>query len=127
MLEAPQIDMEIEIVALLVGFSGAVPEHGIAVVAATKGKTEVALGNIVGGMLQMTLLIFGIFGSITPAPINDFMLFQIIAIAGIVWFVKRSIVDDNRITTYEGIMVIIAQLFSFLVLLGELTGLKDYL
>ncbi|NHJ83879.1 MAG: hypothetical protein FK734_00370 [Asgard group archaeon] len=126
MLESPQIVLDVEVVALIVGFAGAIPEHGIAVVAATKGKTDVALGNILGGILQMTLLVFGAFASIVKAPINDFMLFQIIALAGILWFVKRSISDDRRITSFEGIMIIIAQLFSFLLLLGELTGLKIF-
>ena len=116
--------MDIGIIALIVGFSGAIPEHGIAVVAAAKGKTDIALGNILGGILQMTLLIFGAFAAIVPAPIDDFMLFQFIALAAIIWFVKRSISDDHRITSFEGIMIIIAQLFSFLLLIGELTSIS---
>ena len=112
-------DLNIGIVALIVGFSGAIPEHGIAVVAATKGKTDVALGNILGGILQMVLLIFGAFAIIVPAPIDIFMLFQIAAIAAIIWFVKRSIGDDNRLTSFEGIMVIIAQMFAFILLIVE--------
>ncbi|MFW9923197.1 MAG: hypothetical protein ACFFDW_07935 [Candidatus Thorarchaeota archaeon] len=120
LMEEPTIDISIELMALIVGFSGAIPEHGIAVVAATKGKTDVALGNILGGLLQMTLLIFGAFCIIFPAPINGFMLFQLIAIAGILWFVKRSISDDNRINSFEGIMIIVAQLFSFILLIIEM-------
>ncbi|HUT80174.1 MAG TPA: sodium/calcium exchanger protein [Candidatus Bathyarchaeia archaeon] len=118
-----ETDLSIGLIALIVGFSGAVPEHGIAVMAAVKGKTDVALGNILGGMLQMTLLIFGLFAIIVPAPINDFMLFQLIALAGILWFVKRSITDDNRLTSFEGIMVILAQTFAFLLLILGLPGI----
>ncbi|MHA1124556.1 MAG: hypothetical protein ACTSO7_08130 [Candidatus Heimdallarchaeota archaeon] len=112
-------ELNIGIVALIVGFAGAIPEHGIAVVAATKGKTDVALGNILGGILQMVLLVFGAFAIIVPAPIDIFMLFQIAAIAAIIWFVKRSIGDDNRLTSFEGIMVIIAQTFAFILLIVE--------
>ncbi|MHA1243652.1 MAG: hypothetical protein ACTSP7_03655 [Candidatus Heimdallarchaeota archaeon] len=112
-------DLNIGIVALIVGFSGAIPEHGIAVVAAAKGKTDVALGNILGGILQMVLLVFGAFAIIVPAPIDIFMLFQFAAIAAIIWFVKRSIGDDNRLTSFEGIMVIIAQTFAFILLIVE--------
>jgi Ca2+/H+ antiporter len=115
--------LNVEIMALIVGFSGAIPEHGIAVVAAHQGKTDVALGNLLGGILQMTLLVFGAFACIVRAPINDFILFQIIAIAGIIWFIKRGFTDDMRISVFEGIMIIIAQLFSFLLLVGELTGI----
>ncbi len=118
-----ETDLNIGLIALIVGFAGAVPEHGIAVVAAVKGKTDVALGNILGGMLQMTLLIFGLFALIVPAPINDFMLFQLIALAGILWFVKRSITDDNRLSSFEGIMVILAQTFAFLLLILGLPGI----
>lgn len=112
--------LNIGVVALIVGFAGAIPEHGIAVVAAAKGKTDVALGNIIGGILQMTLLIFPIFAIITPAPMDYFMLFQIAAIAGIIWFVKRSISDDNRLTSFEAIMIILAQTFGFILLILEL-------
>ncbi len=119
-------DIHVGLMALIVGFSGAIPEHGIAVVAATKGKTDIALGNILGGILQMTLLIFGIFAAIVTVPIDVFMLFQIIALAGIIWFVKRSLADDNRITAFEGIMVILAQTFAFLLLIGEFTDIPNF-
>ncbi len=126
MLHSPKITLDIGIVALIVGFSGAIPEHGIAVVAAAKGKTDIALGNILGGILQMTLLVFGAFAALVPAPIDDFMLFQLIALALIIWFVKRSISDDHRITIFEGIMIIMAQSFSFLLLIGELTNISIF-
>jgi len=113
--------INIGLAALIVGFSGSVPEHGIAVVAAAKGKTDVALGNIIGGILQMTLLVFGAFAIIIPAPIDYFMLFQIATIAALIWFVKRSISDDHRLTSFEAIMIILAQTFGFILLITELT------
>ena len=57
----------------------------------------------------MTLLIFGGFASIVKVSITDFMMFQIIALAGILWFVKRSISDDHKLTFFEGTMIILAQ------------------
>jgi Ca2+/Na+ antiporter len=116
--------LNIGIIALIIGFSGAIPEHGVAVVAAAKGKTDVALGNILGGILQMSLLIFGVFAIIVPAPIDYFMLFQLAAIAGIIWFVKRSIGDDHKLTSFEGIMVILAQVFAFILLIIEIAGIE---
>ncbi|MCF2144337.1 MAG: hypothetical protein K9W42_11610 [Candidatus Heimdallarchaeota archaeon] len=113
--------INIGLAALLVGFSGSIPEHGIAVVAAAKGKTDVALGNIIGGILQMTLLVFGAFAMIIPAPIDYFMLFQIATIAVIIWFVLRSITDDHRLTSFEAIMIMLAQTFGFILLITELT------
>lgn len=121
-----ETSIHVGLMALIVGFSGAIPEHGIAVVAASKGKTDIALGNILGGILQMTLLVFGAFAAIVTVPIDVFMLFQIIALAAIIWFVKRSMSDDNRITVFEGIMIILAQLFAFLLLIGEFTGITIF-
>ena len=71
----------------------------------------------------MSLLIFGTFAIIEAAPIDDFMLFQIIALAGIIWFVKRSISDDHQLTAFEGIMIIVAQTFGFLLLILCLPGI----
>jgi Ca2+/Na+ antiporter len=119
LLHSPEINLSIGVVALIVGFSGAIPEHGVAVVAAAKGKTDVALGNILGGILQMSLVVFGAFAVIIPAPIDYFMLFQLAAIAAIIWFVKRSIGDDHKLTSFEGIMIILAQSFAFILLIIE--------
>jgi hypothetical protein len=72
----------------------------------------------------MSLLIFGVFAVIVPAPIDYFMLFQLAAIAGIIWFVKRSIGDDHKLTSFEGIMVILAQVFAFILLIIEIAGIE---
>ncbi len=105
------------IIALLLGFAGAVPEHGIALVAAFRGETELSLGNLLGGILQTILLIIGGIAILVPIPINLFTLFQIAIAAAVLWFLKRAIMDDEKIDIFEGLMIALIQVFVFILML----------
>ncbi|GEM_PF-615493 len=105
------------IISFLLGFAGAVPEHGIALVAAHKGRTELSLGNLLGGVLQTILLIIGGISMIVPMPINLFTLFQIAIAAATMWFLKRAIMDDEKIDFFEGLMIALIQGFVFILML----------
>ncbi|MHA1305426.1 MAG: hypothetical protein ACTSPI_17135, partial [Candidatus Heimdallarchaeaceae archaeon] len=69
-------------IALILGAAGAVPEHGIAIISAAKNEVDVALGNAIGGILQSSLLIFGILGTIISITLHPFILLQLAAIGG---------------------------------------------
>ena len=105
--------------ALILGAAGAVPEHGIAVISAAKDDIEVGIGNAMGGILQSALLIFGIIGVITVVPLQPFILLQISAIAGALWFVKRCI-QDGKFDTFEGIMILLLQTLVFIILFEDI-------
>ncbi|MHA1924824.1 MAG: hypothetical protein ACXABV_04070 [Candidatus Thorarchaeota archaeon] len=107
----------ITIAALILGAAGAIPEHGIAIVAALKGKVGIAVGNLVGGVLQILLLVMGGIGIFVPIPMNRYVLFQIVVIAGSLWFLKRAITDDNKLDTFEGMMIILLQAYVFALLI----------
>lgn len=107
----------IPVAALILGAAGALPEHGIAVIAAIKGKIGLAIGNLVGGILQILLLVMGGIGMIAPIPLDRYVLFQIVVIAGCLWFVKRAITDDEKLDMFEGMMIILLQVFVFLLML----------
>ena len=96
---------------------GALPEHGIAVIAATRGKVGLAVGNLVGGVLQITLLVGGGIGMFVPIPLDRYVLFQIVVLAGSLWFMKRNIADDKKLDMFEGLMIILLQAYVFLLLL----------
>lgn len=110
---------EIIITALILGASGAVPEHGIAIISAAKDEIEVGIGNAMGGILQSALLIFGILGVITIVPLHPFILLQLSAIAAVLWFVKRCI-QDGKFDTFEGIMIILLQIIVFIILFEDI-------
>ncbi|MHA1202470.1 MAG: hypothetical protein ACTSQ4_08115, partial [Candidatus Heimdallarchaeaceae archaeon] len=110
---------EIIITALILGASGAVPEHGIAIISAAKDEIEVGIGNAMGGILQSALLIFGILGVITVVALHPFILLQLSAIAAVLWFVKRCI-QDGKFDTFEGIMIILLQVIVFIILFEDI-------
>lgn len=105
------------IAALILGAAGALPEHGIAIIAASKGKVGLAVGNLVGGVLQIVLLVAGGIGIFVPIPLDRYVLFQIVVIAGSLWFLKRNITDDNKLDLFEGLMIILLQAYVFVLLL----------
>ncbi len=102
------------LIALILGGAGSIPEHGIALVSAREEKIEVAIGNAVGGILQTSLLIFGLLGLFITVPLEPFILIQFAATAGVLWFIKVAIQNDHRLDMYEGIMVLLLQTFIFL-------------
>ena len=107
----------ITLAALILGAAGSLPEHGIALVAASKGKANIAVGNLVGGVLQIVLLVAGGIGVFAPIPLDRYVLFQIVVIAGSLWFLKRAIADDHRLDTFEGMMIILLQTYVFVLLI----------
>jgi cation:H+ antiporter len=109
---------QVAIAALILGAAGALPEHGIAVVAAAKGKVGLAVGNLIGGVLQIVLLIMGGIGMFVPIPLDRYVLFQIMVIAGSLWFLKRAITDDHKLDFFEGAMIILLQMYVFVLLIA---------
>jgi cation:H+ antiporter len=107
----------VTIAALILGAAGALPEHGIAVLAAMKGKIGLAIGNLVGGVLQILLLVMGGIGMFVLIPLDIYVLFQIVVIAGSLWFLKRAITDDEQLDTFEGMMIILLQVYVFILML----------
>ncbi|TXT57388.1 MAG: conserved membrane protein of unknown function [Candidatus Thorarchaeota archaeon] len=106
----------VTIAALILGAAGAIPEHGIALIAAARGKIGLAVGNLIGGVLQIILLVGGGIGIFVLIPMNRYVLFQLIVIAGSLWFLKRAIADDHHLDLFEGAMIILLQAYVFALL-----------
>jgi hypothetical protein len=94
-------EQELAIMAMIVGAAGAIPEHGIALIAAAKDKAGIAIGNTLGGTTQVLLLIIGgvslalyPFGGL---PLSAAVLLQFATAAGSLWFLKRAMTDDQRV------------------------------
>jgi len=112
------IGNRVAIAALILGAAGALPEHGIALIAATKGKVGLAVGNLIGGVLQIVLLVMGGIGIFVAIPLDRYVLFQIMVIAGSLWFLKRAITDDHKLDFFEGAMIILLQAYVFVLLIA---------
>jgi cation:H+ antiporter len=109
---------QVAIAALILGAAGALPEHGIALIAAAKGKVGLAVGNLIGGVLQIVLLVMGGIGIFVPIPLDRYVLFQIMVIAGSLWFLKQAITDDHKLDFFEGAMIILLQAYVFVLLIA---------
>jgi cation:H+ antiporter len=108
----------VTIAAFILGAAGALPEHGIALIAASKGKVGLAVGNLIGGVLQIVLLVMGGIGMFVLIPLDRYVLFQIIVIAGSLWFLKRAITDDHKLDLFEGAMIVLLQVYVFILLIA---------
>jgi cation:H+ antiporter len=107
----------IVIMALIIGAAGALPEHGIAVIAANKGKADIAIGNTLGGTTQVLLLIIGGVSMFLPLPLDAAVLLQLATAAGSLWFLKRALTDDQKVDIFEGAMILLMQTFVFILVL----------
>jgi Ca2+/Na+ antiporter len=107
----------IVIMALIIGAAGALPEHGIAVIAAGKGKADIAIGNTLGGTTQVLLLIVGGVSMFLPLPLDAAVILQFATAAGSLWFLIRALTDDQKVDIYEGAMILLMQMFVFILVL----------
>jgi Ca2+/Na+ antiporter len=122
-------------IAFIVGMAASLPEHSIALLAAFKDDDsehgsahgiELGLGNVLAGALQNLVLIIGIIGLlaviITGAGIamTEFILIQLFFGGILVFHIKSSMTDDRQLTIFEGITIVLAQVFVFLILFGSI-------
>jgi len=101
------LDLHVVIAATVIGFAGSVPEHGIAIISARKGHVELGISNLLSGITQSIMLIFPLLALIVPVHLDGYVIYQFLAIAATLWIVKKSIIDDNRLTLDEGISILI--------------------
>lgn len=101
------LHLNVVFAATLIGFAGSVPEHGMAVIGATKGHVELGVSNLLSGVVQSIMLIFPVVALLVPVYLDGYVLYQFLAIAVTLWVLKKSIVDDGRLTLDEGVFIIL--------------------
>ncbi|MBN2335631.1 hypothetical protein JXL21_08730 [Candidatus Bathyarchaeota archaeon] len=100
-------DLHVVIAATFIGFAGSVPEHGLALIGARGGHVELGVSNLLSGIVQSIMLIFPVVALLVPVQLDGYVLYQFLAIAVTLWIVKKSIVDDGRLTLDEGVSIIV--------------------
>jgi Ca2+/Na+ antiporter len=101
------LHLNVVFAATLIGFAGSVPEHGMAVIGARQGHVELGVSNLLSGVVQSIMLIFPIVALLVPVYLDGYVLYQFLAIAVTLWVLKKSIVDDGRLTFDEGVFIIL--------------------
>ena len=85
------------------------PELATSVVAARKGKVDMALGNIIGSNIMNILLILGLCSVITPLPFGDVSVVDLSVMAGaavLLWLTSRFY-KELKITRIEGAVMFV--------------------
>ncbi len=100
------LDLHVVIAATLIGMAGSIPEHGLALIGANKGHVEMGVSNLLSGIIQSIMLIFPLLALLVPVQLDGYVLYQFMAIAVTLWIVKKSIIDDNRLTLDEGLSIL---------------------
>lgn len=95
----------------LVAFGTSLPELATAIVAAMRGHTEVALGNVLGSNIFNILLILGALVIITPVSVAPEILnFDIWALAAATLVAVPVMLTGRRITRLEGAVFVLLYL-----------------
>ncbi|MGD1908266.1 MAG: calcium/sodium antiporter [Leptolyngbyaceae cyanobacterium] len=97
-----------EVIAVsAVALGTSLPELIVTINAASKGKAEIAIGNVVGSNIFNIFVVMGIPGLITPLPVPESVLSQgiptLISASLMMFFVAQ----DNKVTIWEGWLFLI--------------------
>ncbi len=92
----------------LVAFGTSLPELATAIVAARRGHTEVALGNVLGSNIFNILLILGLLFMITPVTVApEILRVDIWVLAGATLLAVPVMLTGKRITRIEGAVFVL--------------------
>lgn len=91
----------------VVALGTSLPELVTSVVAATKGETDLALGNVVGSNLFNILLIGGVSSAIHPIAVNAASVYDLIILSVITLLVFLLAVTKRKINRLEGVFMVI--------------------
>lgn len=90
----------------IVAFGTSLPELVTSVTAATKGKTDIAVGNIVGSNIFNILFVAGTTALITPVAYSaGFLVDSIVAVAAVV-FLWICVVKDQKLGRVGGLLML---------------------
>ncbi len=107
---AKQLNISDAVIAITIMSAGtSMPELATCLVAAAKGKGDMALGNVVGSNISNILLVIGGSAAITPLSFGGITLNDIIfvLITAILLFVAAFTFKKRKIDRFEGTLFII--------------------
>lgn len=107
----------------IVAIGTSLPELATSIIAALKGHTELAIGNVVGSNIFNIFLVLGVTSSIFPLPAYDNLLrdalIGTIASVLMLLFIVNS--KDRSVKHWEGIALIVFYVAYMIILVNEVT------
>lgn len=106
----------------IVAAGTSLPELATSVVAALKGKPELAVGNVIGSNIFNTLLVLGVAGVIVPLPFGDIGNFDLLTLLGasVAFYIFGWFFKTRTITRWEGTVLALGYVGYIAILLYQL-------
>lgn len=92
----------------IVSIGTSLPEFVTSVIAASKGESDIALGNVIGSNIFNILFILGVSALISPMPVDPSLFLDIVIMIFITIITYLFSIRKRDISKFEGIMLIIA-------------------
>lgn len=109
------------VIAITIMSAGtSLPELATCVVAAAKGKGDMALGNVVGSNISNILLVIGAGAVATPLSFGDITIADIVFVlaTAVLLFVAAFTFKKRQIDRYEGVILVLLYVLYICRLLG---------
>lgn len=102
----------------IVAFGTSLPELVTSTMAAMKGKTDIAIGNIVGSNMFNILFVVGITAVILPVPFSAAFVFDNVVAIVVMISLILFLIKDRKLTRMNGLCMLVcyAAYFAYIVL-----------
>ncbi len=93
----------------LVAGGTSLPEFAASLVSLIKGKSDIALGNVIGSNIANILLVLGVSSTITPLTLGGVTMVDMgaVALSTVVLFVTAFTLGKSRIDRSEGVVMVL--------------------
>ncbi|MDD2960691.1 MAG: calcium/sodium antiporter [Muribaculaceae bacterium] len=108
---AKSIGMSDSVIAItIVAVGTSLPELITCIIAARKGNSQLALGNVLGSNIFNILLILGVAGTISPITLSNinYIDFSVLIVASILTFIFAFTLRRRVIDRAEGLLFVVA-------------------
>lgn len=105
----------------IVAAGTSLPELATSVVASIKGKTGIAVGNVVGSNIFNVFLVLGASATITPLPFGDISNLDLVAqlVASVLFLLFAWVYKERTITRLEGSILTLCYIAYIALLLSK--------
>lgn len=95
-------------ITLLAGGTS-LPELASSIVSVLKGKTSLALGNVLGSCIANILLILGVCSTVTPLTMGGVQMFDIYVVVAAIFVLMLSawVIGRDKLTRIEGVLFLL--------------------
>lgn len=90
----------------IVAFGTSLPELVTSIVAARKGESDIAVGNVIGSNLFNILMILGVSATILPMKVSDTYIYDIVILTLVMVLTYIPIVRTKKVSRFMGIIMV---------------------